>query len=148
MTITPTRLVEQFYHTVWNKADEEVARRILAEDFRFRGSLGPEKFGPEGFIAYMRSVHRALGGYICVIEELVASDDRVAARMRFSGRHQAEFFGVAATGREIEWAGAAFFRIDQERIAELWVLGDIDSVKEQLGQGTTVGFKVDESEAD
>lgn len=148
MTIAAVRLVEEFYHTVWNKADEEAARRVLSADFRFRGSLGPEKYGPDGFIAYMRSVHRALGGYICVIEEVVADGDRVAARMRFRGRHQAEFFGVAATGRDIEWAGAAFFRVDQDRIAELWVLGDIDSVKQQLGQGTSAGFTVDEAEAE
>ena len=148
MTLATARLVKQFYDTVWNEADEEAARRILAADFRFRGSLGPEKFGPEGFIAYMRSVHRALGSYTCTIEQLVASGDRVAARMRFKGWHQAEFFGVAATQREIEWAGAAFFRIEQDKIAELWVLGDIDSVKAQLGAEASTDFTVDGTGAD
>jgi len=53
--------------------------------------------------------------------------------MLFKGRHQAPFLGVGGTGREIKWAGAAFFRTKGERITELWVLGDIDSVKQQLG---------------
>ena len=48
---TAAELVERFYHRVWNKADETEARSILANDFRFRGSLGPERRGPDGFTA-------------------------------------------------------------------------------------------------
>ena len=140
MTPTPKTLVERFYHEVWNRADEDVAREILVEDFRFRGSLGPEKVGRDGFIDYMRSIHVALADYTCIIEDLVATENRAAARMIFKGVHQAEFFGVAATGREIAWAGAAFFEIAEGRIAALWVLGDIDSVKAQLGEGASSSF--------
>lgn len=131
--MTPTRLIERFYHEVWNRADEVVAHEILAPDFRFRGSLGPEKRGVEGFIAYMRGVHAALGGYTCTILEIIEQTERAAVRLRFAGRHQGPFFGVEATGREISWAGAAFFGFAGGRIAELWVLGDVDAVKAQLG---------------
>ena len=81
----------------------------------------------------MRDVHRALGNYVCIIEDLVVTDDRAAARMMFKGIHQDEFFGVAASGKEIGWAGAAFFTTDGRQITELWVLGDVDSLKAQLG---------------
>lgn len=143
MARTPKDLVESFYHDLWNQADDSVAREILDEDFRFRGSLGPERRGQDGFIDYMRSVHRALGDYFCIIEDLVTTEDRAAARMIFKGIHRGPFFGVAATGREISWSGAAFFRIKGERIAELWVLGDIDSVKQQLGVGASPSFSTD-----
>jgi len=140
MPATPKQLVERFYHEVWNQADEAVAREILATDFRFRGSLGPERLGPEGFIDYMRAVHAALADYVCIIEDLVTTDDRACARMRFEGRHQGEFFGVPATGRPITWAGAAFFTVEDGQIAALWVLGDIDSVKQQLGSEGGASF--------
>ncbi len=80
----------------------------------------------------MRGIHRALGDYVCIIEDMVVMDNRIAARMLFKGRNQDEFFGVTATGREIAWAGAAFFTMNGSRITELWVLGDVDSVKAQL----------------
>ncbi len=140
MERTPQALVECFYHQVWNKADEAMAHAILAEDFRFRGSLGSEKHGPEGFIEYMCSVHQALGGYECIIEDLVVTENRVAARMLFRGIHRNDFFGVPATGKEISWAGAAFFTVNTERITQLWVLGDIDHVKQQLGAGANTDF--------
>lgn len=131
-TTSPRRLVERFYHEVWNQADEAVARQILHPQFRFRGSLGPERLGPDGFIDYLRSVHAALSGYTCIIEDLIETSDRVAARMMFKGVHRGRFFDVEPTGREISWAGAAFFTTDGRQITALWVLGDVDNVKQQL----------------
>ena len=132
MTKTPRELVERFYSVVWNEADEAVARQILDPDFRFRGSLGPELRGPSGFIVYLRALHAALENFTCNVEDLVIMGNRAAARMRFHGKHRGPLFGVAATGRDIVWSGAAFFTMRDDRIAELWVLGDIDAVKRQL----------------
>ena len=51
MPSTPTELVERFYDVVWKNADEAEAKSLLDAGFRFRGSLGPELQGPNGFIA-------------------------------------------------------------------------------------------------
>jgi steroid delta-isomerase-like uncharacterized protein len=132
MPLSPTELVERFYHVVWNKADEAAARAVLDSQFRFRASLGPELSGPDGFISYLRSVRAALENFTCHIDEIIAGADRVAARMSFRGRHRGMFFGVAPTGREIRWSGAAFFQTRAGKITELWVLGDIENVRRQL----------------
>ena len=130
--MSPRELVEAFYSEVWNQADETRAREILADSFRFRGSLGTERTGPEGFIAYMRDVHQALGDYRCIIDELAIDGDRAAARMRFTGRHRDEFLGFPPTGRQVTWAGAAFFTCEDGRITDLWVLGDLAELRSQL----------------
>src|SRR4051794_35103328 len=127
--IQPRRLVERFYYEVWNKGDEVVVREILDPEFRFRGSLGPDRMGSDGFIDYMRSIRAALTDYQCIIDDLIESNTRVATRMRFRGVHSGQFFGVPPTGRQITWSGAAFFTMDRSRITDLWVLGDIDAVK-------------------
>jgi len=129
---TATELVERFYHRVWNKDDEIEAREILDSDFRFRGSLSSELRGPDGFIAYMRSVHAALEDFTCRIDEVIAGVDCVAARMTFYGRHRGRFFGIEPSGREIRWSGAAFFKTRGSKIVELWVLGDIEAIRQQL----------------
>jgi steroid delta-isomerase-like uncharacterized protein len=140
---TPRELVERFYHQVWNQADEAEARKILSPDFRFRASLGPELRGPGGFIAYLRALRAALENFTCSIEELIATDERAAARMGFRGTHRGKFFGIAATGREIAWSGAAFFTIGAGTITELWVLGDIEAVRRQLTPEHAIqGFEV------
>ena len=140
MPMSSGSLVRRFYSEVWNRSDEAVAYAILHDDFRFRGSLGSEWIGPAEFVGYVRSVHTALAGYTCMVEDLIESGLRVAARMRFTGTHAAPFFGVPASGRQLTWSGAAFFTVDGRRITELWVLGDIDGLKQQLGAGVTACF--------
>jgi predicted ester cyclase len=140
MTTSPKTLVERFYFEVWNRSDEQVAREILHPDFRFRASLGPERRGPDGFIDYMRSIHAALSGYTCIIEDLIVTESRAAVRMTFKGLHCGQFFETQPTGREIRWVGAAFFTTDGKQIVELWVLGDVDSVKQQLNGRSGAGF--------
>ena len=47
---------------------------------------------------------------------------------------------MPSTGNDIEWIGAAFFTTDGRQITDIWVLGDVDAVKQQLGVGTTSSF--------
>jgi predicted ester cyclase len=140
MITSPKTLVERFYLEVWNRADERLAREILHSDLRFRSSLGVQRHGPDGFIDYMRSIHGALAEYTCIIEDLIETETRAAARMMFKGLHRGRFFEVQPTGREIRWAGAAFFTTDGNQIVEVWVLGDVDCIKQQLGARSGADF--------
>ncbi len=140
MTHTPKHLIERFYHEVWNTASEGVAREILHKGFVFRASLGPKRSGPEGFIKYMHEIRDALPDFICNIQEIITEDKQAVARMEFVGTHDGVFYGVAPTGKKISWAGAGFFKTNGQQITELWVLGDIDAVKQQLGGATKQDF--------
>ncbi len=137
---TPEALVHRFYREVWDHADEAVAREILSPQLRFRGSLGPEKVGPDGFIDYLRAVHGAFSGFESTIENLLVSGQNVAARMTFRGTHIADVFGVRPTKALIEWSAAAFFETDGDQITAIWVLGDVDHVKSQLGKAAIEVF--------
>ena len=55
--------------------------------------------------------------------------------MRFSGPHTAEFRGYQATGRLVQWFGAALSRFEEDCIAELWVLGHLAGLDEELERG-------------
>jgi steroid delta-isomerase-like uncharacterized protein len=133
-TPSPEMQVRRFYVELWDAGEAAVAHEILAADFRFRGSLGPERRGVEGFLGYWRDVRGALTDYRSDIEALLIDGRRAAARMTFSGRHVGAFYGAAPTGRRVSWSGAAFFDFaDDGRIAALWVLGDVDGLKAQLG---------------
>jgi steroid delta-isomerase-like uncharacterized protein len=125
-------LVEAFYGDIWNRRDYAAAKQILSPDLRFRGSLGSQTLGVPAFLAYVDGVHAALSDYRCLIEELIAEQSRAAARMSFRGCHRGPLFGAAGTGRDLSWVGAAFFGILEGRIASVWVLGDLDGLKQQL----------------
>jgi steroid delta-isomerase-like uncharacterized protein len=118
-------LVSAFYERIWNAGDLEAASQLLAEDVRFRGSLGSELQGWDAFKDYVRSVRAALADYRCDILDCVSERDRAFARMRFSGRHIGTFKGYSPSGKSVWWMGAALFRFERGVISELWVLGDL-----------------------
>jgi predicted ester cyclase len=129
------RLVEQFYARIWNAGDLDAAVDLLAAEFSFRGSLGVELTGQAAFKEYVRSVRNALSEYHCEILTCVTEGDRAFAQMRFSGRHTGPFRGYEPTGNPIQWLGAALFRMEADRIADLWVLGDLAALEALLEQG-------------
>ena len=89
--------VRKFYETLWGSHDASAIPSVLHEGVTFRGSLGQEKHGHDGFAEYVNMVHKALGDYRCVIEELVEEGDKVFAKMNFAGVHQDE--GPPGRGR-------------------------------------------------
>jgi predicted ester cyclase len=125
-------VVESFYADLWNRHDQSKIPALLHEDFTFRGSLGQVRTGHAGFASYVDLIHQALGEYRCDILDLVVEAPQAFARMRFSGIHQGDFFGYAPTGQRLEWAGAALFTFKGERVADLWVLGDLHGLRQLL----------------
>ncbi len=118
-------LVRAFYERIWNAGELEAIAELLSEDVVFRGSLGTEVRGRQEFAKYVQSVRGALSDYHCAILECVSEDAQAFARMRFSGMHTGQFRQFAPTGLPVHWSGAALFRFETERIAALWVLGDL-----------------------
>jgi steroid delta-isomerase-like uncharacterized protein len=141
--MTPSRerlqtQVRRFYDELWNQWRFELADELLAPDLRFRGSLGTEVRGREGFLDYARGIRAAFPDFHNDVQELVADDRQraAAARLRYSGRHEGALLGVAPPGRRITYAGAAFFGFDdQARVVRGWVLGDLAQLFDQLGIG-------------
>jgi steroid delta-isomerase-like uncharacterized protein len=131
--VTPASLVRAFYAEVWEAGRLDRIAALMSPDVAFRGSLGAVLHGHEAFAGYVEAVRGALHAYRCEIIDLVEQAPRAAARMRFSGHHRGgALLGVPATGREVAWAGAAFFDCAGGLIRDLWVLGDLDDLRRQL----------------
>jgi len=125
-------LVRRYYDEMWNRWDLSLADELLGEGLTFRGSLGVAVRGRDGFRDYVRAVRRAFPDFHNRIEELVAEGDKVVARLTYTGTHHGELFGIGPTGKRVTYAGVALLRIEADRIAEGWVLGDIHGLIRQL----------------
>ncbi|MBU3717532.1 MAG: ester cyclase [Actinobacteria bacterium] len=129
-------LVRVFYEKFWNEVDLEKADEILHPDVTFRGSVGLGARGRREVCDYVPMVTTALSGYRCDVESLIADGDSAAAKVRFSGIHTGDFLGHPPTGRRVEWIGAAFFTADESKLRDIWVLGDLESLRSQLRSGS------------
>ena len=125
-------LVHRYYDELWNRWRLELADELLAADVRFRGSLAVEVEGVEAFRGYVGLVRAAFPDFHNTVEELVAEDDRVVARLTYRGTHRGPLFGIAPTGRPVSYAGSAWFRFRDGRIASGFVVGDTGRLLREL----------------
>ena len=129
-------LVRLFYDKFWNEIDLGIADEILHPDVTFRGSVGVGARGRREVCDYVLMVTTALSDYRCNVESLIADGDSAAAKVRFSGIHTGDFLSHPPTGRRVEWIGAAFFTADENKLRDIWVLGDLESLRSQLRSGS------------
>jgi predicted ester cyclase len=126
-------IIRAFYADLWEAGDLTRLPALMHEDVAFQGTFGQTMRGLEAFGAYVRSVRHAFSTYRCEVLDLLGEDDRVAARIRFSGRHDAgPFLDAAPSGRILTWEGVGFFTLDAGRIRHLWVMGDMLGLLGQL----------------
>ena len=125
-------LIRRFYANLWNRWDDEAVDDLLSPDFRFRGSLGQTVEGRDGWRRYREVIRDGSGDFHNEIIDLVAAEDRAAARLQYSGTHTGPLLGYDATGRRFNYSGAAFFTASDSLLTKAWVLGDLQTLKAQL----------------
>jgi steroid delta-isomerase-like uncharacterized protein len=126
-------LIGRFYADLWNRWDDAAVEQVLAEDFAFRGSLGTETVGRDGWRGYRDVIRASAPDFHNEVLELVCAGNRGAARLSYTGRHTGPLAGIPATGRRFEYAGAAFFTSSTGgKLSSAWVLGDLAGLRSQL----------------
>ena len=68
-----------------------------------------------------------------VFEDQIAEGDKIATRVTLHAVHTGEFQGMPATGKQIAVPQIAIHRIQNGKIAEVWVSSDDVGMMQQLG---------------
>jgi steroid delta-isomerase-like uncharacterized protein len=89
--------------------------------------------GPELFNQYFSMVRSAFPDFECVVEDMVAEGDKVAARVTLRGTHQGEFMGIPPSGNRIEVTGIDIARFADGKMVEHWGNFDDLGMMQQLG---------------
>ncbi len=131
------RLIEKYYHELWNEWNFALAGELISPTVKFHGSVGIAVEGLDGFRDYMNLIRAAFPDFHNTIEEVVAEQNRVAARLTYRGTHRGRIFGVAPTGRSIHYDGLALFHIENGKIISGYVLGNVVHLLGQLGISVT-----------
>jgi steroid delta-isomerase-like uncharacterized protein len=127
-------LVRRFYEELWSDWRLDLIDELLAEDVRFRGSLGLTMTGRPAFREYVEGVRVAFPDWHNQIDELFSAADRAVARLTCRGTHNGQLAGIAPTGRRVSYVGVGLFRVVHERIAEAWIVGDTQRIWQALGR--------------
>jgi steroid delta-isomerase-like uncharacterized protein len=68
------------------------------------------------------------------VEDMIASGDKVATRLRITGTHQGEFMGVPATGKPVDYEAIDIVRFGDDGVPlEHWGVTDAMRMMAQVG---------------
>ena len=104
-------LVRRFFEAQ-GEGDLGALDQILAEDFVDRSLLPSEDPDREGYKRSVAEDHAAFSELRYIIEDQVATDDKVVSRLTIRRVHDRGYFvGIAPTGEEYEATGIVIHRI-------------------------------------
>jgi steroid delta-isomerase-like uncharacterized protein len=124
------RIVEE----IFNEGRLDAADEIVTSDFIGHDPASPEPIvGPEGLKRNADGYRTAFPDVRLTIDDQIAEGDRVVTRWTARGTHQAELFGIPATGKQSTVTGMTIDRIVEGRIVESWTNWDTLGLLQQLG---------------
>jgi steroid delta-isomerase-like uncharacterized protein len=116
----------------WNRGDLTSYLTLYDEDVRLHG-YSPEPMDKAAVTGFYEQHFRAFPeGRIELLHTFGHGDDLVT-RFVMRGRHEGEFLGVPATGRDIALDGITIMRFRDGRVVERWSQADMLGLLVQFG---------------
>ena len=119
----------------FNQGRLEVFDEVCSPDVVSHDPAEPEDI--RGIAAHkerVRGYRTAMSDLEVIIDDVVATGDKVATRWRARGTNDGELMGMAPTGKRVEITGMSIDRFDSEgKIVETWDQWDNAGFMVQLG---------------
>lgn len=87
----------------------------------------------DGFRKAVAALRTAFPDFQIILEDIFATEEKVAFRFTHRGTHRGEYAGVAPTGKQMVWGGIVISRFEGNRWVEDWEFSDTLGLLQQLG---------------
>jgi steroid delta-isomerase-like uncharacterized protein len=133
MSLEENTAIVRRYQEIYNSNQLDALTEVVSEDLLTPKIMPGFGDGVEGG----RNIHKTtligMPDWHTAIEDLIAEGDKVVARIRMTGTHTGDFYGIPATGKRVEFTGIYIVRIKNGKIVEHWGEEDAYSLLLQLG---------------
>jgi steroid delta-isomerase-like uncharacterized protein len=126
-------VVARFLEEVINQGRLEQADELVAVDFVELDPLPGQRQGREGLKEIIGMMRAAFPDIHWVVDETVASGDKVVTRFTWTGTHRGTFLGVPATGRSVNVKGVVIDRLVGGKMKDSRILMDNLTMMQQIG---------------
>jgi steroid delta-isomerase-like uncharacterized protein len=125
-------VVRRGIEDLFNTGDPAIADEIFAADYQDHTPSNPALSGLENVKRWVGLWREVFPDARNTVENLISEDDQVAVRWITRATHRGEFMGISPTGRKVEVAGYAFFRLEDGKVVESWDTYDVWNLLQQL----------------
>jgi predicted ester cyclase len=122
-----------------DKGNINILDEVCAPDYAMHFAGNPKPLTRDEHKQIARAFYAAFPDIRHNIEDLIAVDDKVVARMTYPGTHRGEWQGIAPTGKHVAYDAVVIARITGRKIVEMWALLDLLSLMQQLGAAPPLG---------
>lgn len=118
-----------------NQRDLDTLHTVVADDVVRHSDATPGVIvtNLDEFIAFLETDIAALPDSVQKIDMIFSAGDKVALRARYSGTQTGQMGPFPPSGKIVDLVFIAILRIENEKIAEIWVEWDNLSILSQLG---------------
>jgi steroid delta-isomerase-like uncharacterized protein len=96
----------------------------------------PPMKGKDVWLQGAQMMRQAFPDFHVHIDDILATNDRVAVRLIIRGTHRGDYLGIPPTGRTVEYVSHEFYRIADGLFAEEWICSDMTTLHGQLTAGS------------
>ena len=139
MSTEKNKAIVRRYQEALNTDKLDALDEVVAVDVRTPDMVPGLPPGLEGAKLIAKMTRAAWPDFQVRIDDLIAEDDRVAARITMTGTPRSELFGIPATGKSFTMTGMYIVRIANGKIVEHRGLEDALGMLQQLGVMPTLG---------
>jgi len=140
MTAETNKAVMRRFVEFINTGSEKLADELISPNaiFHVPGRAEPMR-GPAGYLAIIGMMRGGFPDIQWTLEEMIAENDKVAARFTMRGTHRGIFFGVPPTGKTIAVQAMNFYRLSGGQFVEERGQPDLLGLLQQIGAVPTPG---------
>lgn len=134
--------IESFVDAIWNDRAYDGLDEFVTDDVVQHGPIsGMTTTGRDKIIANIRQYHEAFSDMEVSVVLSIADEDGeyVCSHLEYTGTHDGELMGIAPTERTVQTTANAIYRIEDGRVAEIWVIADLYGLFNQLGAQPMTG---------
>lgn len=126
-------VVREFIRAVWNGEDADAIDDLTTDDFALHQLVAEEDHDRAGFRSFQAQMLDAMPDFDLTIEDLVVDGDAAIAHVTMRGTPEKPMQALQPTGESFAVNAFHRYRVEDGRIAEVWVMADALSTLNQLG---------------
>lgn len=127
-------MFERWFEELWNKKNYAITQELVHPDFTAHGAGGQDiKQGPDGVAEMVRTWHAAFPDGRMTMDDIITEGEYSVIRMTFRGTHEGDFYGVPASGKEVEVTSIGIDRVVDGKITEGWGELNMLGMMQQMG---------------
>jgi len=126
-------IVLRWFGEVSKSNFESLYEELFASDCKQYMPPNAEPVSFEDYKPIAKQIYNTFPKITHTVDDIIVEGNKVVAKILVNTVHAGEFYGIPATGKELEWTAIAIFKLSDGKIKARWEIADVLGIMQQLG---------------